>query len=326
MKIFSLSLVILCLLAVAAGGYVYVDYSAPGSLSAETNVIIRKGMRSRDTAHALADAGVIRYADAFYVINAMTGNARRFKAGEYEFAPGISPKEVAGKLVRGDVVIHKITIPEGLGVREVRALLLADPVLEGDITRPMPEGSALPETYHYTYGDTRDALVTRMQEAMQRELEVAWSNRAENLPLASKEEALILASIVEKETGLADERARVAAVFINRLRLGMRLQTDPSVVYGIEQIKGAPMMRALILADLEMPTNYNTYLIPRLPPTPIANPGVEAIEATLNPLQTDELYFVAIGDGSGGHRFSKTLDEHKRNVIEYRKMLAAKKN
>ena len=300
-------------------GYAYVDYSAPGTLSAQTNVIIRKGMRSRDTARALQEAGIIRHADIFYAINAATGDARKFKAGEYAFPPGISPKDAAAKLVAGDVVVHRITIPEGWSVREIKELLLADPVLEGDITTPIPEGSILPQTYYYTYGDTRAVVISRMQEAMQDVLAGAWKNRAANYPL-TQSEALVLASIVEKETGVPEERARIAAVFLNRLKLGMRLQTDPTVIYGIEQQTGKPMGRALTYDDLETPHNYNTYVISGLPPTPIANPGAEAIEATLNPELSDDLYFVATG--TGGHRFAKTLEEHNRNVAAYRAALA----
>jgi UPF0755 protein len=192
-------------------------------------------------------------------------------------------------------------------------------VLEGDITLPMEEGTLLPETYYYTYGDTRDAVITRMKQAMDNALESAWQTRKDGLPFQTKQEALILASIVEKETGVEDERARVAAVFINRLRIGMRLQTDPSVIYGIEQLNNAPMTRPLTVADLETPNNYNTYVIPGLPPTPIANPGIEAIEATLHPAETKELYFVATG--TGGHRFAETLEQHNNNVAAYRAVL-----
>ena len=196
-----------------------------------------------------------------------------------------------------------------------------DEATEGEITRATLEGSMLPQTYHYIYGDTRDDVIARMQAAMNKALDDAWNKRAEGLPLKNKEEALVLASIVEKETGVAEERARVAAVFVNRLRIGMRLQTDPSVIYGIEQQLGDAMNRPLTRADLETPTAYNTYVIDGLPPTPIANPGISAIEAALHPAQTDELYFVATGNG--GHNFAKTLEEHNANVAVYRAALAS---
>lgn len=292
----------------------------PGPLTADTNIIIRKGMKSQAVAEELGRVGVVRFPYVFFAQQLITGNNKKFKAGEYHFTAGITPNEVAQKLVNGDVVIHKITIPEGWNVREIKAAIQADAVLEGEITRAMPEGSILPETYQYIYGDTRDALVSRMQTAMTKVLDDAWNKRAENVPLKTKEEALVLASIVEKETGVPEERARVAAVFINRLKRGMKLQTDPSVIYGIEQKLGDAMNRSLTLNDLETPTAYNTYVIDGLPPAPIANPGRSAIEATLHPLETDELYFVATG--TGGHNFAKTLEEHNRNVAAYRAELA----
>jgi UPF0755 protein len=306
---------------VLLGTYGLYYLRTPSDLSEETHVIIRKGTRSQATSEELANAGVIKFPKLFFAIQFIVGNTKKFKAGEYSFPPNITPDEVARKLVVGDVVVHKVTIAEGLNVREVKDILIKAPVLEGDISRVMPEGSLLPETYHYTYGDTRDAVIARMQDAMDKTLSETWENRDEGLPFTDKQQALILASIVEKETGLDSERPRVAAVFINRLRKGMRLQTDPSVIYGIEQINNAPMKRPLNLADLETPNNYNTYVIPGLPPTPIANPGFDSLYAVMHPAQTDELYFVAIGDGSGGHRFSSTLEGHNKNVAAYRAAL-----
>ena len=319
-KIFFL-LILLFLSASALIGAALYDYSAPGTFSQEANVILKKGMRGREIGRALQTAGLVKNGDVFYAINVATGNARNFKAGEYAFAPGTSPREIAEKIIAGEVVVHKLTIPEGWNAQEVRAALEAEPVLEGALTLPLAEGSILPETYYFTYGETRGEVAARMQKAMSDALAEEWENRAEGLPLASMREALILASIVEKETGVEEERARVASVFINRLKIGMRLQTDPTVIYGIEQITGRKMTRPLNLADLETPSNYNTYLNAGLPPGPIANPGRDAIRAALNPMKTDDLYFVAIGDGSGAHRFAKTLEEHNRNVASYRENL-----
>jgi UPF0755 protein len=316
LHIFLLSVLLVALACLFSYHYL----QQPGPLAVPTNIIIRKGMKSQAIAEELARAGVVRYHYVFYATQLVTGKTKKFKAGEYAFAAGITPNEVAEKLVSGDVVVHKITIPEGWNMREIRAAIMADNVLEGDITRPIPEGSILPETYHYTYGDTRDGVVARMQAALEKALEDAWNKRTEGLPLRTKEEALVLASIVEKETGVAGERARVAAVFINRLRLGMRLQTDPTVVYGIEQKLGDAMNRELTRADLEIATPYNTYVINGLPPTPIASPGRGALEAVMHPAQTDELYFVATG--TGGHNFAKTLEEHNKNVAAYRAALA----
>jgi UPF0755 protein len=293
---------------------------APGPLSQPVNVVIPKGTRSLATTKILGDAGVIAYPYWFYAAELAGGGVRKFKAGEYAFEPGISPAQAAAKLINGDVVVHQVTIPEGWNVREVLAALAVENVLIGDITEEVKEGSLLPETYQFTYGDTRDGIIRRMKQSMDKALDAAWLGREEGLPFATKEEALILASIVEKETGVPEERTRVAAVFINRLRKGMRLQTDPTVIYGIELEKNAPMERALTYADLERPTAYNTYVIDRLPPTPICNPGRDSIEAVMHPAKTDELYFVATG--TGGHNFSSTLDEHNRNVAQYRRVLS----
>lgn len=324
MKRFILLSFLLFCIVFAALGYGLYYYATPASSSATNNVIIRKGMRSQASAQALAEAGVINHPKIFYAIAVATGQARYFKAGEYEFSAGATPMEVMHKLVGGEVVVHKITIPEGWNIREVRAALEAQPVLEGDLTMELKEGSVLPETYHFTYGDTRNEVAARMKAAMDKALDAAWASRSESLPYANKEELLTLASIVEKETGVDAERARVAGVFINRLRKNMMLQTDPTVAYGIEEKNGMPLQRALIYADLEMPTPYNTYMILGLPPGPIANPGLESLQAAAQPMATDELYFVAVGDGSGAHRFAATLEEHNKNVAAYRAALKAR--
>jgi len=315
-NLFQLALLFVLTFALVVATSAYYMRTA-GNFTSETSVIIPKGTGSLQTVGALAEAGVLRFPYWFYAVQVAIGNTKKFKAGEYAFAAGSTPAQIQEKLVAGEVVVHKITLPEGWNVREAKALLLNDKILSGDITREMKEGSLLPETYQYTYGDTRDGMIARMQAGMIEALKDAWDNREEGLPIANKQEALILASIVEKETGVAGERPHVASVFINRLRKGMRLQTDPTVVYGIEQEKNAPMSRALTYADLEKPTPYNTYVIPALPPAPICNPGLDAIEAVLNPAKTDDLYFVATGHG--GHNFSSTLDEHNRNVDAYRK-------
>lgn len=315
-------LFLLLMVVVAAAGVAAVDalYFRAPAFEGERRVIIPKNTRSLDTARKLAEAGIISQPELFWAIAQATGQAKQFKAGEYQFETYATPKDVMQKLASGEVVIHKITIPEGWNVRQIRAALMKEIILEGEITREVKEGSVLPETYHFMYGDSRDSVMAQMQKAMDEVLADAWRNRAQGLPLASKEEALILASIVEKETGLASEYPRVAAVYINRLRIGMRLQADPTVAYGIELATGASMERPLTYADLETPTPHNTYTNAGLPPTPIANPGKSAIMATLNPLQSDELYFVATGNG--GHNFARTLEEHNRNVAAYRAALA----
>ena len=238
------------------------------------------------------------------------------KAGEYHFEPGLTPAQIIAQIARGDVVIHKITIPEGWNMYQLRAALMAEPLLTGELPPHVAEGSALPDTMHFTRGEARSIVLERMHKAQTEMLAKLWSTREANLPIATPAEAVTLASIVEKETGLASERPLVAGVFINRLRQGIMLQSDPTVVYGIEaKQNGAPMGRPLSRADLMTDTPYNSYTRPGLPPTPICNPGKAAIEAVLHPAVTDALYFVATG--TGGHFFAPTLAEHERNVAAY---------
>ena len=245
--------------------------------------------------------------------------APTLKAGEYEFAPNLSTAEIIGMMRRGEVVVHKVSIPEGWNSFQVRDALLKEPLLTGDLPK-IAEGSVFPDTMHFVRGEPRAAVLARMQRARETILAELWKNRAENLPLQTPEQALILASIVEKETGVNDERAKVAGVFINRLRMGMKLQTDPSVVYGIEAAHGgAPLGRALTSDDLARDTIYNSSTREGLPPTPICNPGRAALLATLHPEATDALYFVATG--TGGHYFSATLKEHEQHVAAYRALM-----
>jgi len=225
-------------------------------------------------------------------------------------------KEVAELIASGVTLVHRITVPEGLASAEIVTLLMDAEALEGDISEVPPDGALLPETYHFHRGDARTEILDRMRQSMTEALAEAWEKRAENLPLKSPQEALVLAAIVEKETGVDRERALVAGVFVNRLRKGMPLQSDPTVVYGIT-LGAAPLGRALTRKDLAKPTPYNTYQINGLPPGPIANPGRAALEAAVNPAETEFFYFVA--DGNGGHAFAKTLAEHNRNVAKWRK-------
>ncbi|MEM6650198.1 MAG: endolytic transglycosylase MltG, partial [Pseudomonadota bacterium] len=205
---------------------------------------------------------------------------------------------------------------EGLTTRQIIARLKEAPMLVGEVTIELKEGDLLPETYSYQRGDNRDSIIERMKEAHDDVLAVLWETRAEGLPLDTPEEAVILASIVEKETGIAAERPRVAGVFINRLNKGMRLQSDPTIIYGLTG--GEPLGRGIRLSELRKETPYNTYVIRGLPPTPIANPGRDALAAVLNPLETNDLYFVA--DGTGGHVFATNLAQHNRNVAKWRRI------
>ena len=238
-------------------------------------------------------------------------------AGEYEFQPGISMEDVLAQLVAGKTVLRFVTIPEGLTSHEATALVAAAVGMKG-IADVSAEGSILPETYTFTLDENRAVLVGRMKQAMKDTVAELWAKRAEGLPVNTPEEAVILASIVEKETGLPEERQRVAAVFVNRLNRGMKLQSDPTVVYAITRGE-RELGRALRFKDLEVKDPYNTYYAAGLPPGPICNPGRAAIAAVLNPIESKELYFVA--DGTGGHAFAETLIEHNRNVAKWRKII-----
>ena len=313
--------VVVAFVAVAAGGlwvYLQQQFEAPGPLQQEAVVIVPRGAGLVAIADDLAAAGVIADPDIFALGVRLFADARALRAGEYAFAPGSSMKEAAELLASGRTVVHRLTVPEGLTSAEVVALLLAAEPLDGEIATVPPDGALLPETYHFHRGDSREAVLERMRQSMSEALAELWEQRAGNLPLQSPEEALILASIVEKETGVDSERALVAGVFVNRLHKGMPLQSDPTVVYGITEGK-APLGRSLTRQDLADPTPYNTYQIAGLPPGPIANPGRAALAAAVNPAATEYLYFVAAGDG--GHAFAKTLAEHNSNVAKWRKHL-----
>jgi UPF0755 protein len=297
--------------------YLQDAFGAPGPLTEPVTVVIPPGASLAAIAARLGDAGVIRDPMIFELGTRLARRAHDLKAGEYRFDVAVTPSGALDILTRGDVVERRVTVPEGLTVFAILDVVRDADGLDGEITLTPTEGSLLPETYHVTLGDTRDDVLRRMMTAMDETLAELWPQRAENLPFDTPEEAVILASIVEKETGLAAERPHVAGVFVNRLRKGMRLQSDPTVIYGITQTGtlGRPLRRS----DLQQETAYNTYVIGGLPPGPICNPGRESIAAVLNPLETEDLFFVA--DGTGGHAFARTLAEHNRNVAKWRRFL-----
>jgi UPF0755 protein len=292
-------------------------YRAPGPLEKETAVILPPGSGVARIATLLDDAIVIDRPWLFGAAVKLRGQGARLQAGEYAFAPGVSMRQVIDKLVAGQTVVHRLTVPEGLTVAQVLDLVGGAEALDGATGAPPPEGSLLPDTYHFHRGDARAALVARMREAMTAALAELWPARVPGLPLAGPAEAVVLASIVEKETAVAAERPLIAGVFHNRLRLGMRLQSDPTVVYALSQGAGQ-LGRPLTRADLAVADPYNTYASDGLPPGPIANPGRASLQAVLHPQSTKALYFVA--DGSGGHAFATTLAEHNRNVARWRKL------
>jgi UPF0755 protein len=319
LKRMLIGLLALALFSGVAAWWLMHEYRSPGPLIEQKTVLFKRGSGFEQIADTLEAEGAIRHAWHFKLAGVLTGTASRLKAGEYAFPAGINEQGILAMMSEGRVVVHKITVPEGLTSREVLAILAHEPTLEGEVDPvTVPEGALLPETYHFVYGDLRQDLVDRMQQGMRDTLAGLWEKRKPGLPFTNPREALILASIVERETGLASERGRVAAVYINRLKRGMKLQADPTVAYGVGLGKG-PAKSALTLNDLRAPTPYNTYVNQGLPPTPIANPGRASLEAVLNPPDTEELFFVATG--TGGHRFATTDKEHEKNVQAYRAAL-----
>jgi UPF0755 protein len=294
----------------------YWFYAGPGPSArhdGSTTVILRQGAGLPEIASTLGRAGVIRSAAVFMAATQVTGAARRLKAGEYEFASGASMVSVIDEIRRGEVVHHTVTIPEGLTAEQVVDVLMSDDILTG--AAPVPaEGSVLPETYEVRRGEDRAEVLQRMIDARDTLLRTLWAQRRPDLPLQTPQQAVILASIVEKETSLAEERPRVAAVFLNRLQRGIRLGSDPTIIYGLTG--GKPLGHGIRQSELTTYTPYNTYLIDGLPPGPICNPGRAALAAALDPPRTDELYFVA--SGSGGHVFASTLEQHQKNVEHWR--------
>lgn len=307
------------IVAVAAVGAGFALYGAgPKSKTGEpTIVILRSGSGVGEIATALKRAGVIRSPRSFRIAAQLLGADRSLRAGEYQFESGASLNSIIQKMKSGAVVRHFVTIPEGRTSAQAVRILIAEPILTGEVTVP-PEGSILPETYEVTRGETRAEVLQRMTKAMDEAVDELWAKRAQGLPFETKEEAINLAAIVEKETRLAHERPRVAGVYINRLRLGMPLAADPTIVYGVS--RGEPLGRGIRRSELDADTPWNTYKRAGLPPHPIANPGRASIAAVLNPAITKELFFVA--DGTGGHAFAETGAEHDRNVLKWRRIEA----
>lgn len=320
MKILKWLLIAICILLLA-GATLFVAVSRKFTnnyiLEKPISVIIPKGTGLNKTAALLAEKGIVDDARWFVLYARLNGLANKLKAGEYAFSGSISLEVIAQKLVDGDVVVRSLTIPEGKALAEILKIVNENPYLSGDVTLSLQEGDILPETYHFTRGETRNSILKKARQAMKKVLASAYAERDAGLPLKSKQELLVLASIIEKETGLASERAKVASVFINRLRLGMRLQTDPTVIYAVtngQMNLGRPLYRK----DLQYDSPYNTYVYAGLPPMPICSPGRAAIMAAVHPEKTKYLYFVADGV-TGGHRFAKSLSEHNANVVLYRK-------
>lgn len=308
------------LAVIVAGIVVYMgkrSFEAAGPTTSPTTFLIKPNTGVSEIADQLERRGLITDARVFQAGVRAYGNAGRLKAGEYEIKAGASMHDIMEVLKSGRSVLYSLTIPEGLTVEQAFQRVAENEALTGEMPQTLPpEGSLAADTLRFTRGMSRTQVIDKMLADQQKLVEEIWSKRAEGLPLADINEFVTLASIVEKETGRGDERSRVAGVFINRLKKGMRLQSDPTILYGLFGGKGRPADRPIYQSDIEKPTPYNTYVIDGLPPTPIAIPGRAALEAVANPSQTDELYFVA--DGTGGHVFAKTLEEHNENVARWR--------
>ncbi|WP_051356567.1 endolytic transglycosylase MltG [Azorhizobium doebereinerae] len=296
-------------------------FEGPGPLAAEKNVVVPRGQGLRDIADLLERQGVISNWMVFVVGHQMTHRGEPLQAGEYVFKPQVTMGSVLDAMTAGKVVQHQITLPEGLTSQQMVDRLNESDLLTGSIRVPL-EGTLLPETYAVVRGQPRQDILKRMAADQQKLVADLWAKRAPDLPLKSPEEMIILASIVEKETSKPDERPHVAAVFLNRLSKKMKLQSDPTIIYGIVGGKGS-LGRPISRTDIVTPTPYNTYAIDGLPPGPIGNPGKASLAAVANPIKSKDLYFVA--DGTGGHVFAETLDQHNRNVARWREIEAEAK-
>lgn len=322
MKKFFKRLLFLLLLAIVIGVaffmYARQKYTVADTKLSYREILIPKGAGLNKTAQILAEGGAIENALWFTLFARVLQLESKLKAGEYAFEGNVSYADVLDKLVKGDVIVRSLTIPEGKALVEIKKIVQDNPYLAGDITLALKEGEILPETYHFVRGEERNTILEKARLAMKKTLNKAFSGRDAGLPLKSAEELLILASIVEKETGIGSERAKVASVFVNRLNLGMKLQTDPTVIYAVTN-GTMDLGRPIYKRDLAYDSPYNTYVYEGLPPAPICSPGKAAIEAAAHPEKTAYLYFVADGV-TGGHRFAKTLAEHNANVVHYRKL------
>ena len=310
--------ILIVLMIGAGGGYYYgrQKLEAPGPLTEHkiVNIPARAGMT--DISDILQREGVIdnnrwAFIGAVFALKARS----ELKPGEYSFAKNASLRDVIGTIVEGKVVQHAVTIPEGLTSEQIVARLTDNDIFAGSVREMPREGSLLPETYKFPRGTTRDQVIQRMQQTQKRVLAEIWDRRNPDVPIKSPEQLVVLASIVEKETGKADERSRVAAVFVNRLRQKIKLQSDPTIIYGLVGGKGT-LGRPIKRSEIQQPSPYNTYVIDGLPPGPIANPGRASLEAAANPARTRDLFFVA--DGTGGHAFTETYDQHQKNVAKLR--------
>ena len=304
-----------CAVAAYAGWTVFQSFDAPGPSNRESRIVIARGETPASVAVRLEAEGVIQEALTFRLLTRLEGKGANIRAGEFLALPGASVRDVLMLVTEGPTIARRLTVPEGATTLEALAVVTAAEGLVGETPANVPEGALLPETYHYALNDTREAVVDRMMQAMHDVVREAMAAKAEGHPVETPLQLVTLASIVEKETGLSGERARVAGVFVNRLNRDMLLQSDPTTIYAIT--RGARRLgRGLTRKDLKLDDPYNTYARGGLPPGPIANPGRAAIMAAAQPERTNDIYFVA--DGTGGHAFATSLAGHNRNVRKWR--------
>jgi UPF0755 protein len=306
----------LILVVLAAGAIAWLSFGpgpGPREGGTETTVVLKHGSALPQISEALADAGVVRLPFAFALLAKATGGGQHLRAGEYSIPAKASSWDILAMIRAGRIVRHLVTIPEGITSAQVADILNANPVLTGQV-QPPAEGSVMPQTYDVERGQDRNDVLQMMMDAQTKLVATLWDGRMPGLPYKTPEQALAMASIIEKETAVAAERPHVAGVYLNRLAKGIRLESDPTIIYGLT--KGRPLGRSLTHAEVIEPTAYNTYVISGLPPTPIANPGRASIEAALNPMATRDMFFVA--DGTGGHVFAETFEQHQKNVVRWR--------
>ena len=304
---------------VATGGAIFfgkMQFEREGGLDQARTVTVERGTDLAGIADLLQRAGAVSSKWVFVAGVWFSGEQGNLKAGEYLVPAHASMRQIMESMVAGRGILYSISIPEGLTSKQIVDRLNGDDILTGTIAEIPPEGAILPETYKFSRGDTRENILNRMRRERDRIVTDIWNRRANDLPISTPEDLVVLASVVERETSLADERSRVAAVFINRLRLNMRLQSDPTVIYALFGGAGKPPGFMLSRADLDTPSPFNTYVADGLPPSPIGNPGRASLEAVANPSRTRDLFFVA--DGTGGHAFAESYEEHLRNVARWR--------
>jgi len=298
-------------------------FNAPNSFHREDKrFIIESGMTFREVVEKLGEEKIVKNPATFlYLSQLIKGVDLKVRYGEYFFEKNISYYKILHKMVRGYIYFRKVTVAEGLSTNSALKIIERSPGLIGQAPEKLPEGTLLPETYFYSYNDTKVGMVKRMQFSMQKAIDELWEGRDKTIPIKTKEQALILASIVEKETGIASERPQVASVFINRLQKGMKLQSDPTIIYSFT-FGDKSLERPIRVSDIQNNSPFNTYHIFGLPPAPICNPGLESIKAVLNPPKSDFLFFVANGNGS--HAFSSNIKDHNTNVARYRSLIQSK--